>query len=57
MQILHNGYNHWVVVSTLGCDFGNVDIFDSLTPHMTDALESQIAAMLNSKAVIIVRWD
>uniref|UniRef100_A0A1X7VCI6 Uncharacterized protein n=1 Tax=Amphimedon queenslandica TaxID=400682 RepID=A0A1X7VCI6_AMPQE len=55
VQLVHNGYSYWVVVSTLGCEFGNLDIFDSRTPRLTYALESLIAATLNSKADIIVR--
>ena len=49
IQVLHNGHDHWVMVSTIGCGPAEVDIFDSLPPTLTGSLERQIAAILASE--------
>jgi hypothetical protein len=49
VQVLHNGSNHWITISTMGCSQGEVDIFDSLSPRVTSSLEKQIAALLSTK--------
>ena len=46
VQVLHNGSDHWVTVSTIGCGPAEVDIFDSLSPALTGSLERQLAALL-----------
>ena len=30
IQVLHNGHDHWVTVSTIGCKAGEINVFDSL---------------------------
>ena len=57
IQILHTGESHWVTVSTIGCTNGEVDVFDSMPPHVTGALERQIAAIIcTEKNAITVRY-
>ena len=46
IQVMHNGHNHWVTVSTIGCGPAEVDIFGSLTPALTGSMKRQIAAIL-----------
>ena len=46
VQVLHTGYDHWVTISTYGCDLGFVDIYDSLPPAMSSSLQRQIAAIV-----------
>jgi Ulp1 family protease len=49
IQVLHNGSNHWITISTLGCRQGEVDVFDSLSPKITSTMELQISALLATK--------
>ena len=57
IQVLHNGAGHWVVVSTIGCGPGQVDIFDSMGSYLSEALERQIAAIVFcSEDTITVRY-
>ena len=30
VQVLRTGYGHWVTLSTYGCDFGVVNIFEQI---------------------------
>lgn len=46
VQIIHNGANHWVTISTVGCADGFVDIYDSLIPHLNHTLRQQIASLI-----------
>ena len=46
IQILHNGYNHWVMVSTIACNPGEINIYDSMDPSLTTSLGLQIAALM-----------
>jgi hypothetical protein len=57
IQILFTGRNHWVTISTIGCAAGEVDVFDSLRPLLTDKLREQIASLFTTKEkLIIVRY-
>ena len=57
VQVLHTGRGHWVTISTIACDNGEVDVFDSMTPALTDSLKNQIAALLCTKQkAITVRY-
>ena len=47
IQILHNGYGHWLTVSTIGCQEAEIKGYDfSIGLHV----KNQIAAILSSKA-------
>ena len=46
IQVLHNGHDHWVTVSTIGCKAGEINAFDSLPPALTSSKMNQIAALL-----------
>ena len=46
IQILHTGHGHWVTASTIGCQEGEIYIFDSIPPAPTSHLVNQIAALL-----------
>ena len=35
VQIIHVGGNHWCALSTLGCNEGEVKVYDSLYPSVT----------------------
>ena len=50
IQILHTGKDHWVTLSTIGCEPGHVDVFDSMVPatELTQSMELQIAALLHT---------
>ena len=48
IQILYTGSSHWVTISTIGCQSGCVDVFDNMTPSLTESMEMQIAALLHT---------
>ena len=52
LQIVHvSGYvGHWIVVSTIGCDKEEVNVYDSLYPSINDNTETIIACFLHTKA-------
>ena len=46
--ILHNGYDHWLTVSTVGvAESAVVRVYNSLYPHLTTKTQQQIAAIIN----------
>jgi Ulp1 family protease len=48
VQILHDGRIHWVVISTYGCNPGEVNLLDSLfNGRIADHIKRQICANLN----------
>ena len=49
VQVLHNGSNHWLTVSNIGADEGEVYIYDSMYCSTTSAVKNAIAALLFSK--------
>ena len=49
IQILHNGSNHWVTVSTIGTKHPEVFVYDSMYTKAPDRLQQQIAALLHTK--------
>ena len=55
LQIVHvSGYvGHWIVVSTIGCDKEEVNVYDSLYPSINDNTETIIACFLHTKALNI----
>ena len=57
IQILHTGHGHWVTASTIGCQEGEIYVFDSLPPAPTAHLVNQIAALLaTQKSSIQVKY-
>lgn len=57
VQVLHTGGGHWLTISTLGCAAGEVDVFDSSSPHLSTSLKNQIAALLcTDQPAIQVRY-
>ena len=46
VQILHNGQNHWLMVSAIGCSPGEIEVYDSASTNLTTSLKSQIASFL-----------
>jgi hypothetical protein len=54
---MYTGQNHWIVISTVGCANGEVDVFDSLRPTFTRSVQHQISAILaTNKKHITVRY-
>ena len=49
IQILHNGSNHWVTVSTIGTKHPEVFVYDNMYTKAPDRLQQQIAALLHTK--------
>eukprot|EP00731_Ephydatia_muelleri_P028804 Em0020g448a len=46
IQILHNGEDHWVTISTIGLPSGHVNVFDSLYDTCNNFIIEQICAIL-----------
>ena len=52
VQVLHNGFNHFVTVSTIGTSKGQVLVFDSgKHPHLTKSLIRQILCLVPFESV------
>lgn len=50
IQILCTGYNHWILISTLGTVHPTVMVYDSLYCTVNSFVERQIATLLNTNA-------
>ena len=50
MQVLHSGGNHWltVYVSTIGCPYSTVNIYDSVCCTLPHSTQKMICALLVS---------
>ena len=46
IQVLHTSQGHWVTASTMGSLQGEVLLYDSMPPAMTEHLKRQICALL-----------
>ena len=46
VQVLHTGCGHWVAISTIACKLGEVNVYDSMRPALTESLKRQISAIL-----------
>ena len=56
IQIVHVRNNHWCVVSTVGCENGVVNVYDSLYPSVSMKTITLIASMVfNSLPKLVVR--
>ena len=49
VQILHNGHDHWITISTFGADEGEVFVYDSLYCSVSSSVKAQIACLLATK--------
>ena len=55
LQIVHvaGAVGHWIVLSTIGCDKGTINVFDSLYPTVNDETETIIAQLVFSTSANI----
>ena len=49
VQILHNGHDHWITISTFGAEEGDVFVYDSLYCSVSSSVKAQIAYLLATK--------
>ena len=49
VQILHTGHGHWHVISTIGREHPEINIFDSMYCFCSDHSKIQIASILTTK--------
>ena len=57
IQILHNGDNHWITVSTVGLHPSHIRIYDSLYTSLSEFTKDQICALLHTaKPMISVQF-
>ena len=55
IQILHDGYSHWLTVSNIGGSGNNeISVYDSMYPSTGTYTQKQIAALISSKEKEIV---
>ena len=54
VQIIHVRNNHWCVVSTVGCENGAVNVYDSLYSSVSSKTIHLIASMTSSSAAKLV---
>ena len=52
-QILHNGHDHWLTISTIGAQEAEIFVFVSLYPSASSCVKRQIAALLATKLNVI----
>ena len=55
VQIINVRNNHWCVVSTVGCEKGLVNVYDSLYSSVSDSTTHLIASVVSSSASNLVR--
>jgi hypothetical protein len=53
IQVLNTGRHHWVTITNIGCQSGEIDIFDSMYPTLTNSLQLQIASLLCTKETVV----
>ena len=41
IQVLHISHGHWVTASNYGCDVGEIDVYDSMSPALSTSLKQQ----------------
>ena len=50
VQIVHNGFGHWLTISNIGSNGGaEIMVYDSLHPSINTFVQKQIAAMLKTR--------
>lgn len=54
VQIINVRNNHWCVVSTVGCENGAVNVYDSLYSSVSNKTMHLIASMTSSSAAKLV---
>ena len=55
IQILNKSDSHWFTISTIGCQPGVVNVFDSGSKYTTDR-NKEITALLNTEDTIILQY-
>ena len=46
VQILHDGHGHWLTISTIGVNYPEVSVYDSMYPSTSTNAKNQIASLL-----------
>ena len=55
LQIVHSRNSHWILVSSIGCQRGEVKVYDSLYDRVDDATKKKIEKTFGSKVKFVVR--
>ena len=48
VQVLHSGGNHWLTISTIGCPYSTINIYDSMCCTLPHSTQKMICALLVS---------
>ena len=54
LQVVHSCSNHWITVKTIGCQYGEVKVYDSLYGKVDTATKSKLEKTFASKIHYIV---
>ena len=54
IHVLNKSDSHWFTISTIGCQAGVVNVFDSELKYTTDRNKEEIAALLNTNEDTII---
>ena len=52
LQVLHCGGNHWVAVSSIGCNESEVKVYDSIYRNISDEVKTHLHKILGSNVKI-----
>ena len=53
IQVLHNGHDHWLTISTIGAAKDEVFVFDSMYASVSTKVKHRIAALLAAQTKAI----
>ncbi len=53
VHVLHSGGNHWLTVSSIGCPYSSVKVYDSLYTHLPPSTKEEICSLLESTEPVI----
>ena len=54
LQVVHSRSNHWITVTTIGCQYGEVKVYDSLYKKVDTATKSKLEKTFACKIQYIV---
>ena len=55
IQILHNGSDHWLAITTIGTKHQEVIVYNSLYSTVSDNIKAQIASLLCTQECAVLK--
>lgn len=56
VQVLHNGINHWLLVSTVGTTLSSVMVYDSLYASAGQTTKRQVACIMGAEPTLTLNF-